>query len=320
MPSEPDTIHPEQSDRLKSKIAETGEKHGRRECPPFGQKCHFCHKLNHWASVCLAKRQQFQPKKAIHIVEEEEENVSLFIAAITDGKDQPNAAFANIWTSTGDTLRFKIDPGAQANIIPLDVYKQMSNPPLLQPSRHKIIGYTGQLLDLAGYIRLDTKYKGQEYSGIFHIARTATHSTRSQPILGLQACTGTQLNIIRLILSVSNPSTPMTKASILNEYGELFSGLGELEGEVTLHLKPGATPVVHPTRRVPHAIKDRLKEELARMETMGIIERVSQPTDWVNSLVVVEKPIGKLRICLDPKDLNSAIKRPHYHIWEHPKH
>ena len=43
-----------------------------------------------------------------------------------------------------------------------------------------------------------------------------------------------------------------------------------------------------------------------------VVERVDEPTDWVNSLVIVEKPNGQLRLCLDPKDLNNAIKRPHY--------
>ena len=50
------------------------------------------------------------------------------------------------------------------------------------------------------------------------------------------------------------------------------------------------------------------------MEKMEIIKRVNEPTDWVNSMVVVEKPNGNLRICLDPKHLNKAIKRPHYAI------
>ena len=48
------------------------------------------------------------------------------------------------------------------------------------------------------------------------------------------------------------------------------------------------------------------------MENTGVIDKVTTPTDWVNSLVVVEKENGKLRICLDPRDLNAAIKRPHY--------
>ena len=114
-----------------------------------------------------------------------------------------------------------------------------------------------------------------------------------------------------MILSIDS-STPMARDSVIREYSQLFSGLGELEGEVTLQLKPDATPVVHPVRRVPHAIRGRLKEELDKMESTGVIQRVTTPTDWVNSLVVVEKPNGKLRICLDPKDLNTAMKRHHY--------
>ena len=47
---------------------------------------------------------------------------------------------------------------------------------------------------------------------------------------------------------------------------------------------------------------------------MGIVSPVNAPTDWVSSLVVVEKPNGKLRICLDPRNLNKAIKREHYVI------
>ena len=38
-----------------------------------------------------------------------------------------------------------------------------------------------------------------------------------------------------------------------------------------------------------------------------------EPTDWVHSMVIVRKP-GKIRVCIDPKDLNPAIKREHYHL------
>jgi hypothetical protein len=44
------------------------------------------------------------------------------------------------------------------------------------------------------------------------------------------------------------------------------------------------------------------------MVNLGVIAKQDEPTDWVSSMVVVRKP-GKLRICLDPKDLNRAIKR-----------
>ena len=99
-------------------------------------------------------------------------------------------------------------------------------------------------------------------------------------------------------------------------YGELFKGIGVIPGEVKLHLKDKAVSVVNPPRRKPEALKSRLKCELDNMENDQIIVKVNEPTDWLNSLVVVEKPqTGKLRICLDPKTPNEAIRRPHYPMY-----
>ena len=51
------------------------------------------------------------------------------------------------------------------------------------------------------------------------------------------------------------------------------------------------------------------------MERMNVIRRVDEPTEWVNALVVIEKPkTKKLRICLDPRPLNKAILREHFQL------
>ena len=39
------------------------------------------------------------------------------------------------------------------------------------------------------------------------------------------------------------------------------------------------------------------------------IKEVQEYTEWINSIVPVKKPNGSLRLCLDPKDLNKAVKR-----------
>lgn len=48
------------------------------------------------------------------------------------------------------------------------------------------------------------------------------------------------------------------------------------------------------------------------MESQKIISKVETPTQWVSPIVVVKKPNGKVRICLDPRELNKAILREHY--------
>jgi hypothetical protein len=87
--------------------------------------------------------------------------------------------------------------------------------------------------------------------------------------------------------------------------------LESLEGQYEIEIDPTVKPVIHPPRRVPIALRDRLKKEINRLEEDDIITRVETATPWVNSIVVVERP-NKTRICLDPKDLNLAIKRRHY--------
>ncbi|GBM48090.1 hypothetical protein AVEN_34411-1 [Araneus ventricosus] len=49
------------------------------------------------------------------------------------------------------------------------------------------------------------------------------------------------------------------------------------------------------------------------MENMGVITKVEQPPEWVSNIVVIDN-LNKLRICIDRRPLNEAIKIPHYPI------
>ena len=95
----------------------------------------------------------------------------------------------------------------------------------------------------------------------------------------------------------------------MKEYEDVFTGLSCLPGEYHIEVDPAIKPVQHAPRRVPVPIKSKLKETIDEMEKQGIIVKETQPTEWISSLVAVQKP-GKLRVCIDPCDLNRAIKRP----------
>ena len=63
---------------------------------------------------------------------------------------------------------------------------------------------------------------------------------------------------------------------------------------------------------MPIAIKEKLKEELDRMDGLNIITPVNVPTSWISATVVTLKKNGNVRLCVDPKPLSQALKRNHY--------
>ena len=117
---------------------------------------------------------------------------------------------------------------------------------------------------------------------------------------------------------------PLTKQDILSQYSGCFEGIGRFPGDpYKFHLKPDHKPAQHAPRKVPVHLETAFKEEIKSLVKQGILEEVEH-TDWVNSYVIVEKDTGnhhspnhtvkkKLRICLDPRDLNEALEREPYH-------
>ena len=202
----------------------------------------------------------------------------------------------------------KIDSGSQVNIIPISIFQSLSIKCPLQNTTKRLTAYNGTQLKVDGYVRLDCKYNDKIISDEFYIV-----DTNSAPILCLNTCL--TLDLIKLVLTVDSDisqSSPLTKETVLEKYSDVFEGIGRLPGECYIYPKLEAIPVVHPPWRVPVTIRDKLKSELERIEREHVITKVTEPTDWVNSLVTAEIPNGNLRICLDPKDLSDAIKRPHY--------
>ena len=75
-------------------------------------------------------------------------------------------------------------------------------------------------------------------------------------------------------------------------------------------LKPDVKPFYLTTpRHIALPRMDIVKEEVERMESMNVIEKVDRPTDWCSPMVVVPKSNGKVRICGDFIQLNKAVKR-----------
>ena len=178
----------------------------------------------------------------------------------------------------------------------------LAKKPKLKDTKIKLTAYNSTKIPVLGKCILRVLHKGKMVPIMFILAETD-----SMAILGLDTCE--KLNLVKRILLVNK-----VNPDIMQEFSGCFGEIGTLPKIDHIHVNPEVKPVVHPPRRVPVALHQKLKAELDRMEKFDIIERVIEPTEWVNSLVVVQKPNGKLRVCLDPKDLNKAIKGHYHHI------
>ena len=93
----------------------------------------------------------------------------------------------------------------------------------------------------------------------------------------------------------------------------MFEGLGCMGDAYHIDIDSTIPPVQHVPRRVPVAMREPLKCKLAELTKRGIITKVEEPTPWISNMVAIMKP-NKLRLCIDPRDLNRAIKRPKYQM------
>ena len=143
-------------------------------------------------------------------------------------------------------------------------------------------------------------------------------SEENKPVLGASAIQGMELitvntqNILTVDEFASRETLGYTVSQVVAQFKEVFEGEGMLMGKLHLHVDQCVPAVQLPARKPPVALKEKYQAELESLIEKSIIARVSEPTNWISSTVVVMKPNGKIRLCLDPRPLNKALKRNYY--------
>ena len=117
------------------------------------------------------------------------------------------------------------------------------------------------------------------------------------------------LGHLQRVNTVMNTNTEQ----IVQQYPNLFDGLGKLEGDYTICLEEGAKPFAVTTpRRVAISLLPQVKTELERMEQLKMIPIIEEPTDWCAPMVVAPKANGTVQICVDLTKLNECVRREQY--------
>ena len=98
---------------------------------------------------------------------------------------------------------------------------------------------------------------------------------------------------------------------IHDTFDNIFNGIGCFEGTFSLQLKPDSKPYQAPPRCVAYVLQKPFKEELEHLQKIDIITPLGldEMAEWCNSFVLVPKANGKVRLCLDPAQLNQALIR-----------
>ena len=230
-------------------------------------------------------------------------------------------------------LRFKLDSSAHGNLMPISMFKSLF-PGLPHDVRRKSID---ERVTLVAYNKQEIKQLGQ---CCINVSNPSTGKSKTckffvvgdhcSPIIELHD------SIALNLLSVNVPFTDkwtekscslrtdnidveeiseekLTHDFILKKYRKLFSGIDHFKcAPAEIKLKDNAVPVQKPPRRIPVAMTDEFQEEINSMVKAGILTKLdkNQATEWLNSFVVVRKPSGKSRVCLDPTNLNPHIIHP----------
>lgn len=271
-----------------------GTNHKRRNCPAFGKKCGKCGRFGHFNKQCRTKTNLPDSKNEnVNQVNDEanESSDEFFIDSIVDQTREKS--WSEIIKVEGHEIKFKLDTGAECNVLPVKYTDHLKNE-IIKSTTKRLITYCGNPINVIGEVTCECIVKNRPTKICFRVV-----NINGTPILGLKTCQSE--NLIQRISEMK-----------LNVDNEIFKGLGCLKNyEYRIDIKEKATFTIKPTRPIPHAIKQSVKNELDNMVKMDVIRPITEPTPIVSNMVIVKKN-GKIRICIDPSDLNKQVLRRHY--------
>lgn len=264
-------------------------------CPARFAKCFLCFNKGHFKNMCTARG------KRVHEIQEsgDSENEFYYVSSLGQTSQSKDSKWFERLNLAENEYRmselFKLDTGSDLNVLSVVTFKRLGfTIKDIKPCSIRAQSFCGNYIEILGTRQMLWSFKNKNYLIDFVIS-----NHRCQSVLGKYTCE--ELGLIKRVFALK-----------IENYEDLFHGVGKLPGKYKIILENNASPSVCPVRKIPLGIRDKLKTELDKMEHMGIIRKVSHPTEWVNAIVLPAKKDGGIRVCLDPRPLNRAVRRAHY--------
>ena len=264
-------------------------------CPAMGITCNKCNKVGHFGAHCFWwKKQQ---AGTVSTVEEGAEEESYFLGSVSVNEASSWSVDIRIKQRV---VSVKMDTGAEVTATSGETHKLLGSPQLNKPEK-VLYGPAHQALNVLGQFSGWLKHGKRSAREMVYVVQGLKTN-----LLGLRSITALQL--VRRV-HATNTGEP----DVVKQFPEVFQGLGTIGDEYTIKLKENATPYsLYVPRNVPIPLQPKVKEELVRMERIGVTSKVTEPTPWCAGMVVVPKKSGEVRICVDLKPLNeNVLREPH---------
>ena len=207
----------------------------------------------------------------------------------------------------GHKLTMEIDTGAAVSIVSED---SVNNSPFLkclplQQTDVRLHTYTGQPVSVLGQLLVKVQHDEAQETIPLQVVKGG-----GTTLLGRD-----WLQKFRLHWeNIFNLHTPPTLQVILDDHKQVFSGgLGTLkDNKVTFYLEEQANPQFLKARPLPLALRDKVAEELDRLQAEGIIVP-TKFSKWATPIMLVIKSDGSIRICRDFKrTINKSARTEVY--------
>ena len=174
----------------------------------------------------------------------------------------------------------KLDTGAQANVLPMKVFEMLTPRVELQPTQTILCAFVnGVKVKPAGTVTLQCIPENADVP--MSIEFFVTNHT-NLPLLGCRTCE--VLGLVKRVCELSYEKPP-TNGTLINDYQDVFTGVGELEQPGDIELRDDIQPVIQATRKLPYT----RVESLDKIEKDGIVADVDKATRRVNNLALTEK-------------------------------
>ncbi|KAJ1211759.1 hypothetical protein NDU88_007115, partial [Pleurodeles waltl] len=272
------------------------------QCQARSAVCRRCNKRGHFARVYKDTSRLMDNKKQ----EESSQLIKKIILQVESDNSNSNRYPECTITINNRAIRVYADSCSPFTIINSQNLKVIEKENGIDLSIADIYpkGYNRDPIYLKGMFTGIISFKGRSTVGKIYVVEDGSS------LLGWQ-----HQKELGIKLDLNNPDQVICVESLnsgepfIHEFPEIFSGkLGLLKNfQHKIKIKPRAKAVAHKTRPIPHLLKNAVKEELNRLENLGIIQPVDC-SEWLAPIVVAKKSNGKdIRLCVDLRDLNRNI-------------